>query len=121
MKKVMLIDDDPTMRTLLKTLLELDNFSVIEISPVSTETIIQSIITNHPDAIILDVHLQTLNGIDLVKKIRQYCSEIPLNVIMTSGEELKYACIEAGANHFLLKPFMPATLIELLSPPDVVV
>jgi len=42
-------------------------------------------------------------------------------VIMTSGEDLQYACLEAGANYFLLKPFMPATLIELLSPPDVVV
>ena len=117
MKKIMLIEDDATMRGLLKTLLELEGFEVTSYGEASFNDPdpIVSLKAAKPEGIFLDVHLRTpggeINGIDLIKQIREEASLKNVRAVMASGMDLKDQCLEAGADSFLLKPYMPDDLI----------
>ena len=51
---------------------------------------------------------------DVVQAIRKDPENADLRIVMASGYNLKDECIQRGANHFLLKPFMPDDLLKLL-------
>jgi len=113
--KIVLVEDDPTIRSLLKIFLELDGFQVSLIEPVTDiNTTLISIEEINPEILITDVYLQYFSGIDLVGKIRQNKNLGSMYIIMTSGENLHQKCTDAGADYFLLKPYMPDILINIL-------
>ena len=113
MSKILLVEDDATMRMLLKTLLELDKHQVTLIGD-PTLNILQSLLDLQPEILIMDVNLRQSNGIEILKMIRS--SEIPwkLYILMTSGMDFKDECLKAGADGFLLKPYMPDDLARQL-------
>jgi DNA-binding response OmpR family regulator len=113
--KVILVEDDSTMQSVLRTLLEIEGYQVY-IAPdrKGREELLSFIKAELPDVILLDVHLRETNGIDLLKNLRQDEKYSNLRVIMTSGMDFKDQCIEAGANDFLLKPYMPDELLMKL-------
>ena len=110
MKNILVVDDDITTRTLLKMLLEMEGFNTV-IPSTEIEDIFNHINSDHPDVLFIDVHLQHITGIEVVKKIRANPNYASLRILMTSGMDVQEKCIEAGANGFLLKPFMPDELI----------
>jgi len=114
MNHIMLIEDDRTIQNLLKIILELEGFSVTVCNSTQSAEIKKQIISIQPDILILDVNLHEINGIQLLLEIRASREVNHIKVIMTSGMELKEECLSAGANAFLLKPFMPDDLIGLL-------
>ncbi len=115
MIKIVLVEDDPTIRSLLKIFLELDGFQVSLIEPVTDiNTSLISIEEINPEILITDVYLQYFSGIDLVGKIRQNKNLGSMYIIMTSGENLHQKCADTGADYFLLKPYMPDILINIL-------
>ena len=115
MAKVMLIEDDATMRSLLQTLLEIEGFEVL-LPPVNMPgtQIIENIKEQKPDALMLDINLKDVSGIDVVKQVRQDNKIKKLKVVMASGMDLKDDCLKAGADNFFLKPYMPEDLINWL-------
>jgi DNA-binding response OmpR family regulator len=114
MKKIALIEDDRTMQALLKTLLEIEGYIVIQSEAGDEEGILKSLADSHPDILLLDVHLHNLNGISLLKGIRSDKRLNHLKIIMTSGMDLKDECKRNGADGFLQKPYMPEELIKIL-------
>lgn len=114
MNKILLIEDSPTMRTLLQTLLELEGFEVLISNATKEEDILREIAQKQPRVILLDVHLRGLNGIKLLERIRKEQPVPELRVLMTSGMDLRDECIKAGANGFILKPYMPDELFSHL-------
>jgi CheY-like chemotaxis protein len=112
--KIMLVDDDRTMRTILKTLLEIENYEVVLWNGQPGSDILAQAHDEQPDIILLDVYLREINGIDILRKLRSDSLLAPTRVIMTSGSPVKDDCILAGANAFLMKPYMPDDLIRLL-------
>ncbi len=112
MKTILLIEDDITMSNLLTMLLKLEGFTSTSINPV-TEKIMDSIAEKDPDCIIMDVHLRSANGIEITKALRKE-TNFRSRIILTSGMDLKNECLDAGADYFLLKPYMPEDLIKLL-------
>lgn len=110
MTKILLAEDDPTMLGLLTTLLKLEGFSTVNLSV--QEKILEVIDKEKPDVILLDVHLHQSNGIDMVKEIRANNSLKNVLIIMQSGMNLMDECIKIGANDFLLKPYLPSSLID---------
>jgi len=114
MKKIVLIEDDETMSTLLSTLLGMENFNVIPLNILNENAIVEKIDHEHPDALLLDVHLKGGNGISILSKLRNNPSTKDLIILMTSGMDLSEDCIKVGANGFLLKPYMPDELINWL-------
>jgi two-component system alkaline phosphatase synthesis response regulator PhoP len=110
-KKILLAEDDATMVNLLKMLLELEGYSVVN-PPIENMNIIQIARKELPDIILMDVYLGNQNGVDIVKKFREMADLRRIKIIMTSGMNLSYECIEAGADDFVQKPYMPDELLS---------
>jgi CheY-like chemotaxis protein len=112
MPKIMLAEDDRTMITLLKTLLDLEGYQVVALS--EDDDVFEAVRRDPPDVLLLDVHLPNINGLDVLAKVRADAETKDLSVVMTSGLNLETECIQSGANGFLLKPYMPDDLLGIL-------
>ncbi len=113
MSKILLVEDDSTMRVLLKTLLELDGHKVSLLTD-PKQDILQSVLDQRPELLIMDVNLRYANGIEVLKTIRQHPIDWKLHIFMTSGMDLREECSRAGADGFLMKPYMPDELSRQL-------
>lgn len=112
MAKVLLAEDDPTMISLLKTLLKMEGFEVVMLD---VNADVPSAVQNEmPDTILMDVHLGGQNGLKILEAIRENQDLASVRIVMTSGLNMKEECISRGASAFLLKPFMPDDLINAL-------
>ena len=113
MQKVMLIEDDKTMLTLLGTLLKMEGYQII---PLTTEQTVDDLISTlrneMPDVALVDVHLQHTSGIDLLVRVRQEPDLTSIRILMSSGLDMSAECKKAGADDFILKPYMPDELIQ---------
>ena len=113
--KVMLIEDDASMRSLLTTLLEIEGYQVAKGSDQASETEqVEVIRREKPDAVLMDVHLRTGSGIEILRQLRADTELKNVRVIMTSGMDVQDECMDVGANGFLMKPYMPDELIRKL-------
>lgn len=111
----MLVDDDPTMRVLLQTLFEIEGFTVDARSSISVEEILGLKFETPPGLLLMDVHLGSTNSISLVAHVRKSgCSAKDIRIILTSGMDLRIESAEAGADGFLLKPYIPDDLFRLI-------
>jgi CheY-like chemotaxis protein len=113
MKKVLLADDDYTMVSLLKTLLNMEGYQVATLLDKPGD-ILENIRDAKPDILLLDVYLGDRNGLDLVHKIRQMPDLKDIRIVMASGVDKTEECLAAGADVFLLKPYMPNELFDIL-------
>jgi CheY-like chemotaxis protein len=112
MPKVMLAEDDPTMLSLLRTLLKMEGFDTVALG--EKEDVLDALHRETPDVLLMDINLPQGNGIDFLHRIRRDEALMKISVIMSSGMPLETECLAAGANIFLLKPYMPDVLIGAL-------
>jgi len=117
MSKVLLIEDDVTMVGLLKTLLGIDGYEVVAFR--GGEDVLQVIQREQPDVILLDVNLNNIGinditGLDLLKHIRSDDEIMDTGVIISSGMNYQQESKDAGADGFIMKPYMPDDLLELI-------
>lgn len=111
MKKIFVIDDDVTTRSLLKMLLEMEGYQIFVPGP-DLDELYHLIQSESPVLLFIDIHLQTISGIDILNNLRSHPDYATLKILMTSGMDLADKCHAAGADGFLLKPFMPDELIS---------
>jgi DNA-binding response OmpR family regulator len=111
MPKVLLADDDHTMVSLLKTLLALEGYETASLMDKKGD-ILENIRSEAPDVLILDLHLGNQSGLDIVRRIRGTGDLEHMRVIMVSGMNKRQECLNAGADDFLLKPYMPEELFD---------
>lgn len=109
MHKVLLVEDDLTMLTLLSTLLEIEGFQPVKLDNYSD--VIEKVRVEQPDLVLLDVHLKEANGFDVLEGLRQDGELKSIPVIMSSGADFSSKCLEKGASDFIMKPYMPDELI----------
>lgn len=114
MPKIMLIEDDQTMRSLLNTLLEMEAYSVVIPVMEDLESIFNAIQKEKPDLVLLDVNLRHSTGFDLMLRIKKDDYLKGTRVLMSSGMDYRTECLRAGADGFLLKPYMPKDLLQLI-------
>ena len=112
MSRIMLVDDDRTMVALLQTLLELDGYEVIQ--PADFGDLTGSIKESHPSVVLMDVFLNSADGIELLREIRGDSELAGIPVVMTSGMDVSDQCKDAGASAFVLKPYDPEELASVL-------
>jgi DNA-binding response OmpR family regulator len=108
----MIVDDDRNMVKLLQTLLTLDGFTVTH--EAKADAILNAIRREKPDVVLMDKNLADADGIVLLGEIRADPELNRLPVVIASGEDVGYKCMEAGANDFILKPYSPEQLTEVL-------
>jgi DNA-binding response OmpR family regulator len=113
MQKVLLAEDDITMVSLLKTLLSMEGYQVETLLDKDGD-LLENIRSENPDFMLLDIFLGDENGIDIVREMRKIPDLKAVKVIMTSGIDKTEECLAAGADDFLLKPYMPEELIQKL-------
>jgi CheY-like chemotaxis protein len=113
MPKVLLADDDFTMISLLKTLLGMEGYQVETLLDKTGEPV-DFIRASKPDILLVDVFLGDRNGLDLVRDLRRHPDLNGIKVVMVSGVDKSHECLAAGANAFLLKPYMPDDLFKIL-------
>jgi len=116
-KKILVIDDERTIRVLLENFLK---EYVVTTKNDGLEGLSWLQEGNMPDLIVADIQMPNLDGYEFVKQLRAsgYFKEIPLIVlsgIESTAEKVK--CLKLGANDYIVKPFNPEELlirIELL-------
>src|SRR6201981_1648693 len=109
-EKVLVVDDEPSIRKYLQTLLEVDGFDVEAVSS-GREAVKQISEGRRPDFIMLDVLMPEMNGIDTLRELLQL--DRTLNVIMLSCSNEVGTVVEAitiGAHDYLTKPFEKSEL-----------
>jgi len=111
--EVLLVEDDAALRDALQVTLELEgvSFRVAANAEVALDTLRRV----KPALVISDIRLPGLSGLDLLDKCRALHTEVPV-VLMTAYAETKLAveALRAGAKDFLLKPFKPDQLIDVV-------
>ena len=100
---ILLVEDDPRLRKLLKKSLEVADFSVLESGSVKRGAI--DAVTRNPDMAIVDQGLPDGNGVELLKEIRTW-SDMPVIILSGSNREPeKLAAFNAGADDYISIPF----------------
>jgi len=102
--KILLVDDNEKLNKTIKTFLELKNYNVI--SAINGHKAIELIDKNKFDLYIIDIHLPNINGIDIVKHIRNKDLNIPIIMVTASREiENLVKAFKTGCNEYIKKPF----------------
>jgi two-component system chemotaxis response regulator CheY len=110
--KVLVVDDSAIMRKVITQILEMLGHDSV---PASNGLDAFERLKEHEDVrlILLDWNMPEMNGIEFLRAIkgRPVLSEIPVIMLTTESERRKMIeAIEAGAKHYLTKPFQPETL-----------
>ena len=110
--RVLLAEDDFTMVSLLKTLLKMEGYEVIALD--ADADVIQAVRAQKPDVLLMDVHLFSQSGLDILEQVRESDDINDVRILMSSGSNVKEECLSRGANGFLMKPYMPDDLFKQL-------
>ncbi len=106
---ILVVEDEPQIRRVLRTLLELEQFRVIEAENAARGLIEAA--THKPDLAIIDLGLPDRDGLAVIKGIRAW-SPMPIIVLSARSDELgKVTALEAGADDYVTKPFGPREFI----------
>ena len=110
MKKVLLVDDEPSIVTLLAFNLEKDGYEVTTATDGAEGY--RLAISNPFDFIILDLMLPSMDGMDICKRLRQEKFDTPIMILTAKDDELeKIIGLELGADDYMTKPFSPREVL----------
>jgi DNA-binding response OmpR family regulator len=112
MPKVLIIDDDESITSLLITLLKLEGYQAF--ASRDWAELPGICIDEKPDLVLMDCNLSDQNGLDILAEIRSNPLLVDLPIIMTSGIDLSDESKLKGADGFLLKPYSPDLLLETI-------
>ena len=100
---ILIVDDEVQIRRLLRLTLESAGYRVRDAATGALG--LNEAAVARPDAIILDLSLPDLNGLEVLRRLREW-SELPVLILSVRGEEAdKIAALDAGADDYLTKPF----------------
>ena len=101
--KVLVVDDEPPIRKLLRMGLSSQGYEILD-APSGKAAL--ELLGNKPDLIILDLGLPDMDGLDLLRKMRQQNEGVPIVVLSSRGDEAgKVQALDLGADDYVTKPF----------------
>ncbi len=110
--RILIVDDEKSIRRFLTVELNAEGYRVFEAA--DGNSALEASMSAHPDVIILDLGLPDIDGIDVMKKIRER-NQIPIIIVSVRGQEKeKIEALDAGADDYLTKPFSAEELFARL-------
>lgn len=108
---VLVVDDDEMIRRLVRTVLEADDFEVVE-APGGEEAL-KMIASTKPAVVVLDIMMPGIDGVEVCRKLDHDNVKV---IILTARDdpELEDRCRAEGADAFLTKPFSSIQLLDLV-------
>jgi two-component system KDP operon response regulator KdpE len=108
----LLIDADLPTRRLLRVVLEQHQYKIYETE--DGQTGMRETAARRPDVIILDLALPDLDGLTVLRRMREWCRTPVLVLSAQDDEENKVAALDSGANDYMTKPFGSSELLARL-------
>ena len=104
--KILLVEDEESIRGFLRINFQRENFQVIECE--SGEEGVRKALIEKPDIAILDVMLPGMNGFEVCQKLRESFPRMGIIMLTAKGEDMdKIMGLQFGADDYVLKPFNP--------------
>jgi two-component system KDP operon response regulator KdpE len=112
MHQVLIIEDEPAIRSVLRVLLEAQGYRVVEADTAARAEIETR--SHKPDLLLVDLGLPDADGLKVVRRVRAW-SQVPIVVLSArTMEEQKIAALDAGADDYVTKPFSAPELLARL-------
>ncbi|TDO16749.1 MULTISPECIES: chemotaxis response regulator CheY [Halomonas] len=114
---ILVVDDFPTMRRIVRSLLKELGFTNVEEAEDGQDAL-QKLSSGNFDFVVSDWNMPNLDGLEMLKRIRADSALKDLPVLMVTAEAKKeniIAAAQAGASGYVVKPFTSATLEEKLN------
>jgi DNA-binding response OmpR family regulator len=105
MRQVLVVDDEPHIRTVLRGYLEADGFAVSEAG--DGESALREVRRQPPDLVLLDVVLPGLDGLEALRQLRTFSDVYVILVTARTEEVDKLVGLGVGADDYITKPFSP--------------
>jgi len=105
MRQVLVVDDEPHIRTVLRGYLEADGFAVSEAA--DGETAVRQVRQMAPDLVLLDVMLPGIDGLEVLRQLRAFSDVYVILVTARTEEVDKLVGLGVGADDYVTKPFSP--------------
>src|SRR6185369_5373563 len=100
---VLVVDDERAIQRFLRASLEENGYAVVE--ALSGRSALELAVAKKPDVILLDLSLPDMDGLDVLKRLREWTSA-PVIVVSARGQESdKISGLDRGADDYLTKPF----------------
>ena len=115
MRKVLIADDEPTMRLLVRETIALDDYEVVEAE--DGDEAWQLIQEHRPAVALLDVAMPGRTGLELTRAIKADPDLAGMHVILLTAKAQQAdieAGLAAGASRYLTKPFSPLELLDII-------
>ncbi|MDD2798188.1 MAG: response regulator [Bacteroidales bacterium] len=107
--KILIIDDEPQIRRLLRMSLEANEYKVFDAE--NGKDGLLSVSMNHPDVVLLDLGLPDHNGMSVLHQLREW-TRVPVIVLtVQDDEEAKITALDSGADDYITKPFNTGELL----------
>ncbi|MBI4589207.1 MAG: response regulator [Candidatus Rokubacteria bacterium] len=106
---IVLIEDELPIRRFLRATLHAQGYRLFE-APTGADGLVEAA-TRQPDVIIIDLGLPDMDGLEVIRRLREWAS-VPIIVLSARGQERdKVAALDAGADDYVSKPFAPGELL----------
>jgi DNA-binding response OmpR family regulator len=105
MRRVLVVDDEPHIRAVLRGYLEADGYSVAEAA--DGETALAALRADPPDLVLLDVMLPGIDGLEVLRQLRGFSDAYVILVTARAEEVDKLVGLGVGADDYVTKPFSP--------------
>ena len=115
MYKILIADDEPQIREILRVYFEKEGFQVVEAA--DGKEALQQITKERPDILLLDVMMPVMDGLAATRKIRSEPRWAKLPIVMLTAKAMpddQERCIDAGANDYMAKPIDVDKLLSLV-------
>jgi DNA-binding response OmpR family regulator len=112
-KRVLITDDEPITRMLVKLLLEREHFEVLEAT--NGRDAVDLATRERPDLLLIDLNMPEMDGYEAITRLRKNLALATLPIIVLTAEDgpgVEKRVLELGADDYIIKPFDPGILLS---------